>query len=154
MDKNREREPEIQGEKAEHKVVPRGWAELAAGVKARAEAPPLPTVEAVVEEVVSEKEEPQKLEASEEERGLHERMIEAGRHMRERGKERVWGIDRKIYHRIVVAVDKRADKHLDRSVGDNKKHHRRRLAIDRRVRRGARFIAGVHPFRPIPSWRH
>ena len=153
MDKNKEREPEIQ-KKADLKVLPRGWTELAAGVKSRAEAPLPLTVEAVVEEVVPEKEEPRKPRVSKKERELHERMIAAGRYMRERDKERVWGIDRKIYHRIVVAVDKRADNHIDRSVGDMKKHHRRRIPVDKRARRGPRFFAGVHPFRPMPSWRH
>jgi len=129
-------------------------------VKAREGVPLPPAAEAVVEE-----EEPQKPEVSEEERELHERMIEeerrlhermieAGRYLRERDKERTWGIDRKIYHRIVVAVDKRADNHIDLHVGDYKKHHRRRIPVNRRVRRGPRFFAGVHPFRPMPSWRH
>lgn len=130
-----------------------GWAEVVAGVRAekvRLEASPTRVAEEVQEEAETVVEEV----VSEEYREWVKKAIEAGRYQRESGKRRVWGIDRKIYHTLVSAVDKRTDRHIDRSVGDMKVKHRRRLPLDRRVRRGPRFIQGVYPFRRIESWRH
>ena len=94
MDNKKEREAKPQGRSDSLMAGHSGQAEVVAKKKSRVQAALPPAVEAVAEEV--EEEQPQKMEAvvSGEESELHERMIWAGRRMRER-KRRV-----RLLHRV------------------------------------------------------
>lgn len=147
------REAEAQKEIEKLMVDHPGWAAVVASVKA-GKARILASPPQVAEEVPQEAETVVEEVVSEQYREWVGKAIAAASYQREWRKRRVWGGDRHIYHTLVCAVDKRTDRHIDRSVGDMKVKHRRRLPVDKRIRRGPRFFAGVYPFRKMETWRH